>query len=35
MYLDDIIKSINSHTSNKYPGKDSITAKFYMHFLNN
>ena len=35
MYLDDIIKSINSHTSNKYPGNDGITAKFYMHFLNN
>ena len=34
MYLDDIIKTINSHTSNKYPGNDGITAKFYMHLLN-
>ena len=34
MDLDDIIKSINSHTSNKFPGNDGITAKFFSHFSN-
>ena len=32
--LDEIIKSINSETSNKYPGNDGLTAEFYKHFSN-
>ena len=33
IYLDEIIKSINSETNNKSPGNDSLTAEFYKHFL--
>ena len=32
--LDEIIKSINSETSNKPPGNDGLTAEFYRHFSN-
>ena len=32
--LDEIIKSINSQTSNKSPGKDGIRAVFYKLFSN-
>ena len=32
--LDEIIKSINSETSNKYPGNDGLTAEFYKLFSN-
>ena len=29
MTLDEIIKSINSETNNKYPGNDWLTTKFF------
>ena len=32
--LDDIIKSINSHTNNKFPGNDGLTAEFYIYISN-
>ena len=32
--LDEIIKSINSETSNKPPGNDGLKAKFYKHSSN-
>ena len=28
------MKSINSHTNNKFPGRDGLTAEFYLHFPN-
>ena len=30
--LDDIRKSINSHTNNKFPGNDGLTAEFVYFF---
>ena len=35
IYLDEIKKSINSETNNKYPGNDSLTTEFHKHFSNN
>ena len=32
LYLDQIIKSINSQTNNKSPGNDGPIAEFYKHF---
>ena len=32
--LDEIVKSINSKTSNKSPGNDGLKAVFYKHFSN-
>ena len=32
--LNDVIKSINSHTNNKFPGNNDLTAEFYIYFLN-
>ena len=34
IYLDDIIKSINSYTNSKFPGNGSLTAELYIHFSN-
>ena len=34
IYLDAIIKSINSETNNKPPSNDGLTAEFYSHFSN-
>ena len=28
------MKSINSHTNNKLPGNDGLTAEFYIYFSN-
>ena len=32
--LDGAIKSMNSHTNNKFRGNGGLTAEFYMHFSN-
>ena len=32
--FNEIIKSLNSETNNKFPGNDGLTAEFYKHFLN-
>ena len=32
--LDDIIKSLNSHTNDKFQCNDGLAAEFYIHFLN-
>ena len=34
IYLDEIIKAINSQKNNKSPGNDGLTAEFYKQFLN-
>ena len=34
IFLDEIIKSINSETNNKPPGNDGLTAEFHRHFSN-
>ena len=34
IYLDEIIKSINSQTNNKSSGSDVLTTEFYKHFFN-
>ena len=34
LFLDEIIKSVNSQTNNKSSGNDALTAKFYEHFSN-
>ena len=32
IFLNEIIKSVNSETNNRYPGNDALTAKFYKQF---
>ena len=34
IFLDQIVKAINSQKNNKSPGNDALTAKFYKHFSN-
>ena len=34
IFLDEIIKSINSEINNKSPGNDGLTPKFYKDFSN-
>ena len=34
IFLDEIIKSINSETNNNSPSNDGLTAKFYKNLLN-
>ena len=34
LYLDGIIKFLNSYTNNKCSANDSLTAEFYIHFSN-
>ena len=34
IYLDEIIKAINSQKNNKSPGNDGLTAEFYKQLLN-